>query len=83
MDSTKKKTRTRATQLPVVNCQAMKDRPRLDRGQHAQLLAPVSSEEMIHALERINDNKATGCDDFNAYYFNKKIIKFLKNQLNL
>lgn len=31
----------------------------------------MSNEEIVQALQRINDNKSPGCDGFNAYFFKK------------
>ncbi|KAK6784899.1 hypothetical protein RDI58_018354 [Solanum bulbocastanum] len=47
----------------------MKDDPVLNRSQQSHLIAPVSRKEVVKAFQGINDNKAPGCDDFNAYFF--------------
>lgn len=60
---------TCANQLPAVNHQAMRDGPRLDRGKQAHLIVPVSRDEILQALQGINDNKAPGSDGFNAIFF--------------
>lgn len=48
---------TCASQLPTVNYQVMRDGSRLDRGQQAHLIAPVTRDEMVQALQGINENK--------------------------
>lgn len=60
-----------ANQLPAVNHQAMRDGPRLDRGQQSHLIVPVSRDEILQALQGINDNKAPGSDGFNPIFFKK------------
>ncbi|KAK6804275.1 hypothetical protein RDI58_002059 [Solanum bulbocastanum] len=67
----KKLLETCANQLPTVNHQAMRDGPRLDRGKQAHLIVPVSRDEILQALQGINDNKAPGSDGFNAIFFKK------------
>ncbi|XP_019258924.1 PREDICTED: uncharacterized protein LOC109237119 [Nicotiana attenuata] len=49
----------------------MRDGPMVNRVQQMQLITEVSKEEIYHALKGISDNKAPGCDGFNALFFKK------------
>ncbi|KAH0776851.1 hypothetical protein KY290_008262 [Solanum tuberosum] len=60
-----------ATQLPAANPMVMRAGPVLDRNQQAQLIKHVTRQEVVMALQGINDAKAPGCDGFNALFFKK------------
>ncbi|KAH0778089.1 hypothetical protein KY290_009500 [Solanum tuberosum] len=60
-----------ATQLPTANPIVMRDGHVLDRNQQAQLIKHVTRQEVVMALQGINDAKAPGCDGFNALFFKK------------
>ncbi|CAN4105321.1 unnamed protein product [Withania somnifera] len=61
------------TQLLAVNPLVMRDGPSLSRGEHAQLIETVTSEEIFQALQGIDDSKAWGYDGFNSFFFKKML----------
>lgn len=60
---------TSANSLPTVNPVVMRDGPTLNRAQQLHLVEPVLRQEVRDALREIRDNKALGCDGFNALFF--------------
>nr|XP_009778407.1 PREDICTED: uncharacterized protein LOC104227788 [Nicotiana sylvestris] len=60
-----------ATQLPMINCNIMKNDNVLNMSQQLQLISPVSNEEVKQALLGIDDNKAPMRDGYNSYFFKK------------
>ncbi|XP_019244246.1 PREDICTED: uncharacterized protein LOC109224116 [Nicotiana attenuata] len=57
-----------AGNLPGINPMVMRDGDLVNRQQQLHLVKDVSKEEVFQALLGINDNKAPGCDGFNALY---------------
>lgn len=57
-----------AGKLPTINLAIMREGPLINRQQQRQLIAYVSKEEIHRALMGISDNKAPGCDGFNALF---------------
>nr|XP_016455955.1 PREDICTED: uncharacterized protein LOC107779965 [Nicotiana tabacum] len=57
--------------LPAINPVVMRDGPLVNRQQQLQLVKGVYKEEIYQALLGISDNKAFGCDGFNALFFKK------------
>ncbi|XP_019252821.1 PREDICTED: uncharacterized protein LOC109231629 [Nicotiana attenuata] len=60
-----------ASELPAINPTIMRDGPMMNRQQQLQLIAEITKEEIYQALKGISDNKAPGCDGFNALFFKK------------
>lgn len=60
--------------LLVVNVEMMKRGKVLCREQQRLLIKQVSKDEVQQALLGINDNKALGCDGFNAHFLKKSWI---------
>ncbi|XP_016446030.2 uncharacterized protein LOC107771203 [Nicotiana tabacum] len=54
---------------PVVQLDIFQERNRLSRDQQLQLISPVTDKEIFNALMDIDDQKAPGCDGFNAHFF--------------
>lgn len=65
---------TTAAQLPAINPNIIKEGNRLDRQQQLCLTTPVTKEEVVQYLKDINDLKASGCDDYNAVFFQKSLV---------
>lgn len=57
--------------LPIVSTTIMKNGNTLHREQQLQLASQVTREEVVKALQDINDMKAPGQDGFNALFFKK------------
>ncbi|XP_019238224.1 PREDICTED: uncharacterized protein LOC109218324 [Nicotiana attenuata] len=62
---------TSATQLPAVNTKVMQQGYKLSKQQQMQLIRPVIGDEIKQTLQGIDDNKAPGCDGYNAFFFKK------------
>ncbi|PHT66932.1 hypothetical protein T459_31357 [Capsicum annuum] len=60
---------TSANSLPAVNPVVMRNGPTLNRAQQLHLVEPVLRQEVRDALQGIRDDKALGCDGFNALFF--------------
>lgn len=57
--------------LPSVSTTNMKNGNTLHREQQLQLASKVTREEVVNALQGINDMKAPGHDGFNAFFFKR------------
>ncbi|XP_070013809.1 uncharacterized protein [Nicotiana sylvestris] len=60
-----------ASELPTINPAIVRDGLMINRQQQLQLIAEITKEEIHQVLKGINDNKAPGCDGFNALFFKK------------
>lgn len=62
---------TAAEKIPATNTAVMREGPMVNRQQQRQLIVSEIKEEIHRALMGISDNKAPGCDGFNALFFKK------------
>ncbi|XP_070003116.1 uncharacterized protein [Nicotiana sylvestris] len=62
---------TATTQIPAVNTEVMHQGYNLSRQQQMKLIRAVNKDEIKQALQGIDDNKAPGCDGYNAFFYKK------------
>lgn len=62
---------TCAPQLPVVLPVVMQNGYTLSREQQLNLIQPFTKDEMYQALQGIDDQKAPGCDGYNAHFLRR------------
>ncbi|XP_019237994.1 PREDICTED: uncharacterized protein LOC109218120 [Nicotiana attenuata] len=72
-----------AEQMPMINPTIMINGTILTRDKQLKLIEPITTDEICNAMKNIDDNKAPGCDGFNACFFKKVIIKVLTTRLQM
>lgn len=57
--------------MPAANQSILREGPVITRTQQLELIADFSKEEVLEAIQSIDDNRAPGGDGFNAHFFKK------------
>lgn len=58
-----------SSNMPAAQQNTTRNGPVLTRIQKLALIEDFTKDDVLEELQGINDNKAPGCDDFNAYFF--------------
>ncbi|XP_075075708.1 uncharacterized protein LOC142162798 [Nicotiana tabacum] len=62
---------TTTEEIPAIEPDVMKKGSILTSAQQAKLIKPVTREQIVQALQSIDDSKAPGCDGYNSLFFKK------------